>query len=53
MRRRFVIRSAALDIAALAVSSLVASLLVFEHLLPWREDLADGLPTSNLQLPTS
>ena len=36
MRRRFVIRSAALDIAALAVSSLVASLLVFEHLLPWR-----------------
>ncbi|MDH5616295.1 MAG: sugar transferase [Acidimicrobiia bacterium] len=36
MRRRFVIRTAALDIAALAVSGLVASLLVFERLLPWR-----------------
>ena len=35
MRRRFVIMTAALDSAALAVSSLVASLLVFDSLLPW------------------
>jgi lipopolysaccharide/colanic/teichoic acid biosynthesis glycosyltransferase len=36
MRRRFLIRTAALDIAALTVGSLTASLLVFDHLLPWR-----------------
>jgi exopolysaccharide biosynthesis polyprenyl glycosylphosphotransferase len=36
MRRRFLIRTAALDIAALAAGSLVASLLVFDRLLPWQ-----------------
>jgi lipopolysaccharide/colanic/teichoic acid biosynthesis glycosyltransferase len=36
MRRRFVIMTAALDSAALAVSILAASLLVFEQVLPWR-----------------
>lgn len=36
MRRRFLIRTAALDTAALAVGSVAASLLVFDRWLPWR-----------------
>ncbi len=36
MRRRFLLRTAALDFAALVVGCLVASLLVFDRLLPWQ-----------------
>lgn len=35
MRRRFLVRTSLLDFASLVLGTVVASLIVFDHLLPW------------------